>query len=340
MSQIYVSDCDLGRVLVLELDTDSGALAIRQEIKVDGKIMPLAVSPDRRALYGAIRSQPYRFAHFAIDQSDGALRLVDYAEARDSVVYLSIDPSGRWLLSACNPPRGGRRTGILTVNPIGPGGEVGPVETVLRTPSKLHCVLPDLAGRFAMTAICDSDLVQRYTFDDRTGRISQDGLAPVILLPKAGPRHLRFGPDGRFLYVLNEYDGSIYAYRYGAETGSLSELQIVSAVPPGFEGLNVEAAELQFTPDGQLAFASVRESRTLAAFTVDADAGQLSLTGHYGTADTPRSFAIDPSGRWLVAGGQFDGELAVHRIEEHNGALTRTGGLVVGGSPIWLTFCG
>ena len=68
---------------------------------------------------------------------------------------------------------------------------------------------------------------------------------------KAGPRHFRFTRDEKFVYLLNELDASIYVLPYDARSGTMGkELQVVSAMPEGFNG-KPWAAEIQLTPDGK-----------------------------------------------------------------------------------------
>src|SRR6185295_15764964 len=96
----------------------------------------------------------------------------------------------------------------------------------------------------------NADLILRYAFNVDTGMLSADGLAPVRVKPKAGPRHFLFHPNNRFLYLLNEADASVYVFRYDANDASLHELQIASAAPEDGDK-KPHAADLHMTPDGR-----------------------------------------------------------------------------------------
>ncbi|WP_417725696.1 lactonase family protein [Salipiger sp.] len=333
---LYASEAGGNRVSVFSLDPLSGALARIQEAELDGPVMPLALSKDRTQLYASLREEPWRIARFAIDGATGTLTLLDVAEAAHSTVYLTTERSGCWLIGACNPPRSQRRTGILSLNRLAPDGAVTQPPAILRTSAKLHCAIPDPTNRFVLATSCDSDLILRYRLDTTRGRLSADGLAPVMTLPKAGPRHLQFHPNGRFLYAVNEYDGCVVAWEFDTADGSLHEIQIASAVPPGFVHPNVEAADLAFTPDGRWLFASVRECNTIAVFGADPGTGRLALAGHHETARTPRSLAVDPGGRFLYAAGQLSACIAAFRIDPETGALDRMADTATGEGPNWL----
>ena len=54
------------------------------------------------------------------------------------------------------------------------------------------------------------------------------------------------------------------------------------------------------------------------------------------TEKTPRGFAIDPSGRWLVSSGQESHAVAVYAIDAASGALTPLQRYAVGKNPNWI----
>ena len=58
----------------------------------------------------------------------------------------------------------------------------------------------------------------------------------------------------------------------------------------------------------------------------------------YPRGRTPRHFAIDPTGRWLVAANQQSGTLAVFSIDQNTGRLSPVGPLTTVGSPVSVRF--
>ena len=90
----YVSHAGGREIVVLRLDQQNGDLATVQRVGVTGKAMPLAVSPDRRFLYAALRSRPYSIASFAIDPVHGTLTHLTVGLGIASDLYKFID-SGR-----------------------------------------------------------------------------------------------------------------------------------------------------------------------------------------------------------------------------------------------------
>ena len=337
---VYVSQQGARQISVYRMSA-SGELNKIQDAPVTGKAMPMAVSPDRRFLFVALRTKPYAIASFAIDGANGMLTHLGNAPAPDSAPYIACDRTGRFLLGAYNPEAeaAGRRTGWISVSAIGPHGHVQAPHQVIRTPPKTHSILPDPSNRYAFVASCDGDAMVRYAFDAATGMLNLEPLPPVHVQPKAGPRHFVFHPNYRFMYLLNEYDGSLYCYSYDACNGSLSEIEVVSTVPPDFDREKiVRAADIHLTPDGKWLYASGRHPLTLAIFGVDGATGRLTPAGHVPVAKEPRGFNIDPFGRYLIAAGLQTNTLTSYRIDPETGALTKLAEYPTGEGPNWIEF--
>lgn len=335
---VYVSQQDARQISVYRMSS-SGELSKVQDVSVPGKAMPMAISPDRRFLFIALRTEPYSIASFAIDGANGTLTHLGNASAPNSAPYISTDHTGRFLLGAYNPEGepAGRRTGWISVSAIGPHGHVQAPHQIIRTPPKTHSILPDPSNRFAFVASCDGDAMVRYAFDATTGMLHPDPLPPVHVQPKSGPRHFVFHPNYRYMYLLNEYDGSLYSYGYDASNGALVEIEVSSTVPPEFDKERVvRAADIHITPDGRWLYASGRHPLTLAIFGVDATTGRITPAGHVPVAREPRGFNIDPFGRYLLAAGLQANTLTSYRINSESGALTKLAEYPTGDGPNWI----
>jgi 6-phosphogluconolactonase len=99
---VYVSQQGSRQISVFRM-SPAGELNKVQDVSVTGKVMPMAVSPDRRFLFAALRTEPYSIASFAIDGANGMLTHLGNAPAPDSAPYISTDRTGRFLLGAYNP---------------------------------------------------------------------------------------------------------------------------------------------------------------------------------------------------------------------------------------------
>ncbi len=333
---VYVSNAGSKAVFVFARDRDSGELTPIEEVAVPGTgkpsptSIPLAVSPDRRFLYAALRSAPYPGSSFAIDGATGRLTCLAGAPLPDSMAYIVTDRSGRFLLSASYP---GAK---LAINPIDAQGRVGGRTTqLLATEPKAHCVVVDPSNRHAYCTSLGGDIIMQMRFDAASGTVSPSTPAAIATKANAGPRHLAFHPDGHFLYLLNETDATVGAYAVDPATGTLAELQTLASLPPDFTG-KPSAADLHVTPDGRFLYASERATSTLTGFRIDAARGTLSRIGRWPTETTPRGFAIDPRGRFLLAAGLGSNAMTVHAIDPKSGALAALQQYRLGEMPNWV----
>jgi 6-phosphogluconolactonase len=331
---VYVANAESNEISVLRLDPTRGDLSAVATIPVPGveepgQSMPLAVSPDRRFLYAATRGEPRRAVGFAIDSTSGSLTHVASGPLAESMAYIITDRTGRFLLGASYPGN------LVSVNPIGPPGTVHAPQQILRNHPKAHSIRVDAANRHVLVPTLGNDHVSQFTFDAGTGRLTPNTPPTTEVAAGAGPRHFVFHPGGRWVYVIGELDGQVYAFDYDAGRGTLTRTQTISALPPGFTG-SPSAADLHMTPDGRFLYASVRATSTLAAFRIDSTTGALTLIGTVPTEAKPRGFNIDSSSRFLLAVGQNSNALSVHAIDPKSGALTHLKHYAVGRNPNWV----
>jgi len=329
---VYVGNADSNEVYVLQLDRQSGDLTVVEKVLIPGITKaggstPMAVSPDRRFLYVGTRGEPKIAAGFVIEPASGKLKHVASGPLADSMAYIATDRTGRFLLAASYP---GHK---LTVSRIEPPGTVQAPHQVVTDHPNAHSILADAGNRYVLALTLGNDLVNQFKFDPATGTLSPNTPPAVRLKEKAGPRHFAFHPNGKLVYVLGELDASVYVFDYNA--GTLKEKQVVSALPPGFQG-KPWAADLHITPDGKFLYGSERTSSTLAGFKVDPANGTLSSVGSVPTEKQPRGFRIDPSGRYLLAVGQLSNAMSSYRIDAESGKLTRLKEYPMGKNPNWV----
>jgi len=328
---VYVSNADSREISVLELDAASKQLKPVETVAVSGTAMPMAISPDRRHLYVSLRSQPFSVSSFAIDQQSGKLDLLSTVPLPDNMAYVATDRTGRFLLSASYT---GHK---IAINPIGPQGFAlaEPVQ-VVETRKHAHAILTDRSNRHVFATNLGGDILLQYRFDAMTGKVTPNDPPFVETKPGAGPRHFVFHPNDRFVYLVNELDGTLDAHRFDAAKGVMSKLGSVSIVPPGFSGGAPASAEIRITPDGRFLYASERTSNTIAAFKVDSESGALAPAGNFATETQPRGFNIDPRGHFLVAAGQKSNSATLYGIDPETGALKELQRVTLGKNPNWV----
>jgi 6-phosphogluconolactonase len=131
---------------------------------------------------------------------------------------------------------------------------------------------------------------------------------------------------------------TVTAFHYEGQKGSLQAFQTISTLPDGFQG-DKSTAEIFVHPNGKFVYASNRGSaNSITVFSIGDD-GKLTFVDRTSAKiKTPRGFGIDPTGNWLIVGGQQSDTVAVFRIDQQTGKLTPTGQVVAVPTPVCVTF--
>jgi 6-phosphogluconolactonase len=74
-------------------------------------------------------------------------------------------------------------------------------------------------------------------------------------------------------------------------------------------------------------------------YEIDGNTGRLRCVGHESTqGSTPRNFAIDPSGAFLLAANQNTDNVVTFRIDPRSGKLAATGQITKVPTPVCVKF--
>ncbi len=289
--------------------------------------------------------KPTGFASaFSIDRKTGKLTLINRQPTEGKApCHLALDKSRRNLIVA------NYTSGTVTVLPVAADGRLGaPSAVVQHTGSSVnrqrqagphaHCTTFDPAYRLLFACDLGLDKVMAYELDAAKGTLTAHSPAFASVKPGSGPRHIDFRPDGRFAYVLNEMTSTVTAFAYDAKTGTLTERQTLSTLPPSFSGSN-SGAEISVHPSGKFVYSSNRGHDSIALFRIDPAQGTLTFVEAQGTGGrTPRNFAIDPAGRYLFAANQDSGTMLIFTIDQATGQLKPSGSPVAVPSPVCVRF--
>ncbi len=128
------------------------------------------------------------------------------------------------------------------------------------------------------------------------------------------------------------------AFRYDRDNGTLQEIQTLSTLPEGFEGVST-CAEVQIAPSGKFLYGSNRGHDSIVMYAIDQRDGRQTPIGHESTqGKTPRNFVVDPAGEFLVAANQDTNNLVTFRLDPASGKLSPTGYEVEAPTPVCVKF--
>ncbi len=331
-----------------------------QQVSVAKTVNPsyLVVSRDKRFVY-AVNELPGDngpattrgdVSAFGFDAASGQLTFLDKVSAQgNDPCYLSLSPDGKYLLVA-NYSVAADPGGSFAVLPIEQDGKLG--QSVLTVhhegggPVKgrqdnahVHSTVFSPDGRYLFTQDLGTDKLwtYRYTPDGTRGLVSPAEWRYTGVKAGTGPRHLVFGNDGRHAYLTSELAGTVSVFNY--EDGHLKLEQVEKLAEPDFKGA-VGAAALHLSPDGKFLYVSNRgDANDISIFAVDPTSGKLKRVGRQASlGKSPREFAIDPSGQWLIVGNQNSDTVYVFRRDQETGLLEANPKKIDIGSPVDFKF--
>ncbi len=282
----------------------------------------LTLSPNGHRLYaGGTLAGKSGLTAFSVE-SDGELRAISEQVGADNPVSLAIDATGQWLVGAYY------NSGTWSIWPLESDGKVGPLKETFQhqgsgpnagrqqSPHAHQAMIsPDNKRIWIVDLGIDKAMI--YDFDAQTGAVKPSVPAFAAVAPGSGPRHLAFGRNGQFVYIVSELGDTVSVFQ-GAR-GVPGAIQTISTLPADFTGYST-GAEIVVSPDGKYLYASNRGYDSIARYAIGRD-GTLKVLGWTKVGKEPRHFTFDPTGKWVSVGNQKERSISVFAFDAKTGEL-------------------
>ena len=300
----------------------------------------VALHPNRPFLYavGEAGGAGGTVSAFAVEAGGDLKLLNSQPSGGGGPCHLIVDPAGRNVLVA---NYGG---GSVAVLPVGQDGQLSAPSAVrqhqgsgpnTRRQEKPHAhgVVLDAAARFAFVPDLGADRIFIYKFDSGRGLLEPNEPPAAVLDPGAGPRHVAFHPSGRFLLLDQRaaVDGHRLQVRRpeGRARAGADDLDAPSGVRGQLHGRGAGLARRDGSSTAPTAGTTAsRSSRSTAT-------GRLTAKGHVPSGGkSPRHFAIDPTGQWILAAHQGSDNIVVFKLDAATGMPAPNGKTVTVSKPV------
>ena len=160
-----------------------------------------------------------------------------------------------------------------------------------------------------------------YTLNKSTNKLVLHPEKTLVMAEGAGPRHLTFHPNNKWIYVLNELNNTVTKIERLTD-GGYEIKESTTSLPEGYTE-NAYAADIHISTDGKFLYASNRGPNTIAIFKVDANTGELTTIGFEPTkGETPRNFSLSPDDNFLVVAHRNSDNLTSFKRDATTGLLT------------------
>ncbi len=250
---------------------------------------------------------------FQIGDEPFSIKPINRQSSRgDWPCHLRLDATGKWIVTT------NYGTGSVAIYPLQKDGSLGEMtdfvehhgsgpNTARQEGPHAHSSIFTPDNRFVIIADLGIDQLVIYQFDISEGKLHQH--SSVKTRPAAGPRHLAFHSNGKWMYAANELDSTITLYDYDPAKGTLLERQSLSTIPSGSPENIV--ADIHLSANGQCVYVSNRGHNSIAVYDIGND-GALKLISIPGCGGNwPRNFALSPNGKFVLVANQYSNELCV-----------------------------
>jgi len=338
----YTNTCQSNGIYVYEFDASSGGLKLKNSS--ENVISPsyLSVSADNKFIY-AVNENGTQSAvsSFGYNSASGKIKLLN------TNASLGADPC-HLINDDKNVIVANYSGGNIVVFKKKPNGSLTEVQQIIQHEGKgpnaarqekahVHMVVFSPDKKFVLSNDLGLDKVFIYKYNPNSTNEMLTLKGSVDVKAGSGPRHLTFSKDGKFVYLVQELDGTLTTFSYD-KTGNLKLIAETSILPKGFTG-GTGAAAIKISPDGNFLYVSDRvDANSISVYKI-LKTGAIELVEQQSTLGKgPRDFAIDPTGNYLLVGHQYTNDIIIFKRDKKTGKITDTGKRIELCSPVGLVF--
>ena len=219
---------------------------------------------------------------YTLDRKNAKLvKINEVASLGAATCHVAVDHTGRAVFAA------NYNGGSAASFHVSAGGHLSPVVSFEQYsghgPDKdrqavphAHRVTVSPDNRFLLVNDLGLDAIHIYRLDAATAKLTLNDPSAWRSAPGAGPRALRFHPNGRWAYCVTEMKSTVDVLHWDARRGALETVQTVAMAPEGFQGVT-GGADIVFDRAGRFAYAADRFDDIVVTFSVSPADGRLTL---------------------------------------------------------------
>lgn len=337
----YTNKCSSKGIYVYEFDTDNAQIRLKKSS--DSIVNPsyLAISQDNKFLYAVNENgKESTVSSFQFDGVSGRPNFINKQSSKGADPCYLINDDKNVIVANYSG-------GNISVFGKKQDGGLTEAKQVVQHYSKstnaegegkphAHMVYFSPDKKYVLSNDLGTDKVYVYNYNPTTtGKvlIVKDS---VSVKAGSGPRHLTFSKNGKYVYLLQELDGSLTTFSYA--DGKLTQIGETSVLAPNYKG-TVGSADIHISPNGKFLYASNRGDANIISIFKICKKGKLKSKGLVSTLGKgPRNFVIDPTGKFLLVAHQYTNDIVFFKINKRKGTLTDTGKRIDLCSPVCLIF--
>ena len=135
----------------------------------------------------------------------------------------------------------------------------------------------------------------------------------------AGPRHLEFHPNHKWIYVLNELNNTVSLLKESKKSYMIDSS--ISILPKDFTAFS-KGADIHISKDGKFLYASNRGHNSIVIYKVNPKNGHLKLVDFQSVlGENPRNFSLSPDNEYLLVANQDSNSIVSFKRNTATGKL-------------------
>jgi len=338
----YTNTCDSKGIYVYEFDANSGDFKLKNSSENVLSPSYLSVSANNKFIYAVNENGTQSMVSaFNYDSKTGKLKLLN------SNASLGADPC-HLINDSQNVIAANYSGGSIAVFKKNADGSITEAQQLIQHEGKgpnaarqekahVHMVVFSPDKKFILSNDLGQDKIFIYKYNASAKHEVLTLKGTVDVKAGSGPRHLTFSKDGKFVYLVQELDGTLTTFSYD-KTGSLKLVAATSILAKDFKG-GTGAAAIKISPDGKFLYVTDRvDANNISVYKI-LKTGKIELVEQQSTLGKgPRDFAIDPTGNYLLVGHQYTNNIVIFKRDKLTGKLKDTGKKIDLCSPVGLVF--
>ncbi len=315
----------------LDFNTKTGALSNKTLVAKIENPSFICLSKNKKKLYAAAREKEHNVSAFKV-KKDGSLNFLNRLTSHGrGPCHVTINKKGNRVVVS---NYGGGTVAIYSTEKDGKLKETSQVFNHNTKEQKSHVHSALFFKNDLFVADLGRNAIYNYHLDHTsTYKLKFNTLVKTTGNP--GPRHFKLTKNGKYVYVINEYAGSITSIK--KTKNGFTQIDYDTTLRKDFKGKNT-CADIHISKDERFIYGSNRGENTIAVFKRSTKDGTLEKIQSISThGNWPRNFTLDPTGRFLLVANQKSNTISIFSIHKNTGKLTYLNSTAIA-SPTCLIF--
>ncbi len=276
----------------------------------------IAFSPDKTFIYAVGEGNAESGVSSFKLNNDGTLNYINSVSSNGKgPCHISVNENGT---KAVVSNYGGGSVSIYDINADGSLSKASQVfdHNKGEKPARAH------SAQFHKNDLFVADLgnnaVYHYALENDSYMLKSDAI--VTMAGNPGPRHFAVTKDDKFMYVINEYGGSITSIE--KTDSGYKQIDFDATLDENYKG-QISCADIHLSEDERFLYGSNRGENSIALFSRDTKTGKITRIENTPVeGNWPRNFTLDPTGNFVLVANRRSNNISVFKRNQETGKLS------------------